>query len=170
MTTWIDDLLAKYRNKGIVIDANLLLLYFVGRFDRDEIQRFKRTRSRGYTVDDFKIVSNLVAWFASVVTTPHILTEVSNLSSSLTGSTKKSYFLSIVPAIQVLEEAFVGSADLANAAQFADYGLTDTAILEAATRPYLVFTDDFPLSNLLQSLGRDVLNLNHLRAVKWQLP
>jgi hypothetical protein len=32
-----------YRNKGLLIDTNLLLLFFVGLHNRKGIQRFKRT-------------------------------------------------------------------------------------------------------------------------------
>lgn len=35
-------LLAKYYRKGIVIDTNILLLYLVGRVNRERIPRFKR--------------------------------------------------------------------------------------------------------------------------------
>jgi hypothetical protein len=40
--------------------------------------------------------------------------------------------------------------------------MTDCAILEASAE-LLVLTDDFRLSNILMRLGRDTLNINHIR-------
>ena len=46
---------------------------------------------------------------------------------------------------------------------FPRFGLTDTAILRAARREYLVLTDDFRLAQYLGSRNIDVINFNHLR-------
>jgi hypothetical protein len=36
-------------------------------------------------------------------------------------------------------------------------------VIVMLSETYLVVTDDFPLSNIIVSLGRDAININHLR-------
>ena len=45
---------------------------------------------------------------------------------------------------------------------YARFGLTDTITAELAAE-HLVITDDLPLWSLLTSIGRDAININHLR-------
>ena len=75
-----------YRWEGLLIDSNLLLLLFVGLRDRDRIQKFKRTAQ--FTIRDFERLAAFIRRFKEVVTTPSILTEVSNLLGQLPESLK----------------------------------------------------------------------------------
>jgi hypothetical protein len=72
----------------LLIDANLLLLLVVGSADRSLIESFKRTRA--YTREDFDLLLRLVARFPKVVTTPNVLTEVSNLAGQLRDPTRRA--------------------------------------------------------------------------------
>ena len=78
---YAEQLLVRYRSRGVLVDTNLLLLYFVGLYNPSLIPQFKRTRI--FTVNDFDVLQNFIALFSKVVTTPDILTEVSNLSNQL---------------------------------------------------------------------------------------
>lgn len=49
---------------------------------------------------------------------------------------------------------------------YAILGLTDCTIV-AASHDALVVTDDLRLSNILPSLGRDAININHIRTLAW---
>lgn len=40
----INSLIRRYHQKGILIDTNILLLYFVGTVNRERITRFNRTQ------------------------------------------------------------------------------------------------------------------------------
>ena len=44
MTNYLDSLFARYRQKGILVDTNILLLLFVGSVNRKRISQFKRTQ------------------------------------------------------------------------------------------------------------------------------
>jgi hypothetical protein len=90
---YIGHLISLYRRKGLLVDSNLLLLYFVGAYDPERISTFKGTYSRGFSEDDFNLLFRLIALFEKIVTTPNILTEVSNLSSQLRKDEKRSYYL-----------------------------------------------------------------------------
>ena len=158
------NLLGRYKRLGVLVDANLLLLFVLGQYDPTQIETYKRTRK--YTREDFHLVAHLLEYFDVVATTPHILTEVSNLAGYLPDRVKGTYFDTFALHITPLAEEYVTSAALVQGPNFRGLGLADAAIIEAA-RTYLVFTDDFPLANTLQWLGRDVLNFNHIRMLTW---
>lgn len=166
MEQYVNFLISKYRSRGILVDTNLLMLLFVGAYDRDQVERTRRVRDRFRAVD-FDILVGLLDQFETRVTTPHILTETSNLlSQQLSGHIRTRVF--------AIFAAFVGdewseqrahASDLVNVPAFLQFGLTDIAIADAATDSYLVLTDDAPLADHLGRLNIDVLNFNHIRGL-----
>ena len=146
------------------MDSNLLLLLFIGMYQPSLIETYKRL-SR-YTRSDFDLLSTALSNFRLIVTTPNILTEVSNLSSAIPDSHTGSYFESFATTVALLKEEYVPSSRVIQN-QFATFGLTDAAIAEIAEKQYLVLTDDFRLSQSLQAAGIDTLNFNHLRDADW---
>jgi hypothetical protein len=155
----------KYCTKGVVIDTNLLLVYAVGCHDPRWIEKFSRTHS--YSADDFSLLSKFVSRFSVVVSTPNILTEVSNLLGQLPGGVKPSCFEELRKQILLLNEEFLPSRDASSSKHFVRFGLTDSAIMGVSKNRYLVLTDDLKLAFLLEKFGFDVLNFNHLRAPRW---
>jgi rRNA-processing protein FCF1 len=147
--------------EALLIDSNLLLLLFVGLYDPTRIQKFKRTAQ--FTVEDFELLVAFIERFKEVVTTPSILTEVSNLLGQLPEGLKYSLYEHFADAIKDLYEHYTPSQELGNEKAFPKFGLTDTAILQAASGKYLVLTDDFRLTQYLKGLNIDVINFNHLR-------
>ena len=77
----IRDLLDRYRRKGILIDTNLLLLFVVGSCNVKHIGTFKRTKK--FIPADFEALRRMLGNFRRLVTTPNILTEVSNFLGQL---------------------------------------------------------------------------------------
>ncbi len=71
-------LVEKHRARGVVIDANLLVLYLVGTVNRRRILNFKRTAS--FSIEDYDSLLRLIVWFGTVVVTPHVLSQVSDLT------------------------------------------------------------------------------------------
>lgn len=59
--TEVSKLLSKYYTKGILIDTNILLLYLIGRVNRERIPKFKRTVQ--FTPEDYDILLELVSKF-----------------------------------------------------------------------------------------------------------
>lgn len=83
MKQHIQTIISKYHAQGILLDTNLLLAFCIGAVNPQYISRFKRTRA--YIAEDFTLLSQLMKRFTMCVTTPNILTEVSNLANSLPG-------------------------------------------------------------------------------------
>jgi|SRR5271165_2815303 len=129
-----------YSRVGVVIDSNLLLLLFLGSYDRRQIATNDRLSK--YSDDDYDLLVQVLAPFRRIVTTPNILTEVSNLSSAIPERDREAYFASFATGLSQLDEQHVVSATaLQN--RWAKYGLTDAVIAVVAKNGYLVLTDDF---------------------------
>jgi hypothetical protein len=161
MNVYVAELIERYQNAGVLIDTNLLLLYFVGVYDRTLIPRFKRTDK--FAVEDFATLHQFIMQFKVIATLPYILAEVSNFLGQLTDRDKRACFEGFAVGIGMLEEPQLTSARIARTDEFKRFGITDAGIYLAAKSRYLVLTDDFRLSQYLRVGGIDALNFNHLR-------
>ena len=159
MTNSVRGRLQPHAAKLLLVDANLLVLLIVGSHDRTLISKFKRTKE--FTADDFDCVQEVCEYFtcrSGVLTTPHILTEVSNLLGN------NPYFRGILARFVLqVEEVWIKARSLVESAEFATMGLADVGILHLVGNNHLVFTTDWELSSQLDSSGASVLNYNHLR-------
>jgi len=167
MNDWILNLISRYRRHGVLIDTNVLLLYFVGSFDRGQITRFKGTSDR-FVPEDYDTLCAFVRQFQRQVTTPNILSEVNSLSGQLGEPERTSYFERFARGITLFDEHYVASREVAGATEFVKVGLTDAGIFHLAKARFLVLTDDFRLSQCLQSADIDAINFNHIRPLRWE--
>jgi hypothetical protein len=165
MTDPILGLIERYHSGGVLVDTNILLLYCVGSYSREQISRFKRTVQ--FTVEDYDLLVRLLSRFARVVTTPNILSEVNSLSGQMGEPAKTQYFEEFARGIALLDEQYVASATASRLSAFPKLGLTDSGILHLAGGKYLVLSDDFRLCQFLEKAGVDVLNFNHIRWIAW---
>jgi hypothetical protein len=154
-------LFAKYRQAGILIDTNILLLYIVGLTNRERVSKFKRTQQ--FTSEDFNLLSQILKSFQRIVTTPGILTEVNSLANQL-GEPERSKCLQIFGReIGRFQEIYEPSQNISQLSDFQIFGLTDCNILHIAKESYLVLTDDLRLAATLQRKGIDTVNFNNVR-------
>ena len=142
-----------------------MLLYLIGRTNRSRIAKFKRTQA--YTVEDFDLLDRFMAEFKTLITTPHILTEVSNLGD-LHGQERDGFRAWFVRVVEESREHYEESRLLVKEGCFRRLGLTDAAIAALARHNYLFLTDDFDLYSTLVGHGADAINFNHLRSRDWQ--
>jgi len=136
----------------VLVDTNLLLLLYVGGYDRSLVERFSRTADR-FVSSDYDTLDGVLGRFTRIVTTPYILAEVSNLLGLIGGRARKGCFELFARSIRTLAEQQVPSTRLAQTEQFVSLGITDSSILEVAAAPYLVLTDDFRLYNHLAHIA-----------------
>jgi rRNA-processing protein FCF1 len=162
----MEEIILRYRKKGVLIDANLLLLLGIGTLNQDYIPKFKRTNR--YVVEDFLTLTSFLSLFTKVVTTPNILTEVSNLANSLTGNYRVQFGAILSQLIEVLEENYLASQSVANTYELYHFGLSDSTILKLVKEQYLLLTDDLKLSHYAMGNGIDVVNFNHIRIQNWE--
>ena len=152
-----------YRQRGVIVDTNLLLLLLVGSVDSALILKYKRTHNRAFTVEDYKTLLRLLAMFDIIVTTPHILTETCNFLFQIKENYGRSVALAFAKFVVGCRERRPESRRLVNADGFLKIGLTDASILDVKPRRYLVVSVDAELVNRLRYRGVDAINFNHLR-------
>lgn len=164
MLEYVEPLLERYRSRGLLIDTNLLVLLAVGSYDRSLIRRFKRTRSFDET--DFDLLARFAGSFSKLVTTPHVLAEVSNLTGHLTGRHPDGVRHVMATSISSMLEQWRHAAELTADPAFFKFGLADAAIAHLVPDRYLVLTDDLPLASYLHNQGVDAINFNHIRFLR----
>ena len=101
------ELTGKYRNKGILVDTNLLILYFVGILDRDRIARFKRTQQ--FSAGDFERLALFIQNSQNWIVTPYVLTEVNSLLNSLGEPERERGLLVLAEGIKTSVEEYCPS-------------------------------------------------------------
>ncbi len=162
----INSLFARYRQKGILIDTNILLLFFVGTVNRERISKFKRTEQ--FVPEDYDLLVQILNYFQKIVTTPNILTEVNSLANQLGEPERSQCFTIFADGISKLEESYMTSKAIAINERFTKFGLTDCGISNLAKNRYLVLTDDLKLAVYLQKEAIDTINFNNIRVYGWR--
>ena len=158
-------LIRKYRHKGILVDTSLLVVYIVGTLGTRHLLNCRATKN--FTRGDFNLLAGILGRFVNVVTTAHVLTEVSNLAGKLPISLHQDFRFAFRKAINRASEQSLPAKQIASDKDFINFGITDTAIRLISPGSYLVLTSDLPLFGLLGKRGVDVVNFNHLRPLVW---
>jgi hypothetical protein len=154
-------LLQPFVGKPAILDANILLLHWCASFDPELVCTFKRLNS--FQSDDVELLAKTLKIFSALRTTPHVLTEVSNLANSLPKWRKDDWSDHFSQQIEVISEKWIPALTLA-ASPLMPLGLTDAGLASLAST-HVILTIDFPLSNSLESRGLNVINFTHLRSV-----
>lgn len=158
--SYLNQLISGYRNKGVVVDANLWLLLLVGSYNRVKISSFKKTQK--YESVDFDYLYRFLRHF-KIITTPNILTEVVNHTETFNKITKGQLFENLKKLTDLNIELYVPSLNAIDEV-FQKFGLSDSVISALSDEGYLILTDDFPLYGYLSSKGNPVINFNHIRS------
>jgi len=159
----VEHFLDRYASKGVLIDTNLLLVYLIGTFDRSFLQRFPRTQN--YTSNDYDILSCFLERFHRVIVTPHILTEVSNLSlQALKDPYAEDFFASMAHVLGSHVEKHIPKERILPSPHLARFGFTDLSIQETARElRCLVLSDDLRLVVHLGDCGLAAANFTSIR-------
>lgn len=152
--------LAPHVGKPAILDSNLLLLKWCADFDPTLVGHFKRLNA--FQIQDIELLSETLRVFSALKTTPHVLTEVSNLANALPTWIKHAWSQHFAEKIQLVEEERIPAATVASG-DLMWLGLTDAALAMLA-RTNVILTLDFPLFNSLESRGLNVINFTHLRS------
>lgn len=156
----IDILAKKFRQKGILIDTNLLILLLVGSYNEDMISSFKRTTN--YVVEDYRYLKVFLTGFEKHFYTPNILTEITNLTDTINIAPNFSFFQHVKYMLSAFKEENISSDEIMQLKSFLKFGLTDAVNCKLSDK-YLVLTDDLRLCSYLESQGLPAINFNHIR-------
>ncbi|MCY4244997.1 MAG: PIN domain-containing protein [Gammaproteobacteria bacterium] len=142
------------------MDTNLLLLFFVGAVNAGYVPKFKRTRK--YSEQDYANLCRFLNGFDYIVTTPNILTEVSNLGGHLRGDYRWQFFNHIAMSAQVMQEKYRNSMECAASPMCNNFGLADTVAFSVAGNRHLLLTDDSALAKYAGARGVDVVHFKNV--------
>ena len=152
--------------RAILLDSNLLLVLLVGAYDPLRLRSFKCVS--GFTLEDYDLLVNLLESYSTLLTTPHILTEVSNLTNSLPEPIRTDWYRSFAAWLHSkdstpgLRELYTPADQLASLNEFPSFGITDTA-LSFLSSEALIVTEDRRLSGSLLQRGVSVVNFDDIR-------
>ena len=150
------------------VDTNLFVLLLVGSVNKNRIRDFKRTQD--FTIEDFIMLSALVDWFGvSLVTTPHVLSQVSDLTD-LSGREAIIVRKIFKSTIEAAREMYDTAKHLIQNPLFERFGLGDASVGAVCAREVVVLTADVQLQLALAGSGLDAINFNHVRARGWRHP
>lgn len=157
MTDYLAQLVGKYKASGIFIDSNVLVLYVVGSKNPELIRNIGRTAN--FDENDFILVSKFIEIFDYKITSPHVLTETSDLLGE-----SNDFQLILQSFINLSEEKYLVSKEIAASKSYLKFGLADSAIAEISRNSYLIFTADNRFYGYLASVGIDAVSLDLLKS------
>ena len=148
----------------------MLLVFLSGLLGARVFKSFKRVSK--YEFSDYELLVRLLGSFSVLLTTPHILTEVSNLADGLTGSYKRDWDVNFAALVRSegmrigVRERWTSAVELSEMPEFLPFGIADTAITRLSSEA-LVVTEDYRLSGVLRSRDIAVLNFGDLRKIRF---
>jgi rRNA-processing protein FCF1 len=149
------------RGQSVIVDANLFLLLAVGLHDPRAIKK----RLSNFTVDDFELLRAFLNSSSRLVTTAHVLTEVSNLAGSTSGHLKDMIFVQLSSLIEIFEEKTSPAKEICRQIEFQRFGLTDAALSQLLPGAVLL-TEDGRLAHYLQSKSLRAMTLSDVRHLR----
>ena len=116
-------------NKGIYIDANLILLLTVGLTRPELITKHRRTKK--FSDSDYELLLEFLAQFKTILVTPNTLTEASNLLSQHADPERTEILETFRTLVsETSKETVVASAEAVKHIKFRDLGQTDVVLLK----------------------------------------
>ena len=150
--------------EGYFVDAQLLVLLVAGNLNPDIIAKHRRLSA--YTVEDYRTLLGMLSDVEQVFVTPNTLTEASNLLGQHREPERSYLFQELAWLVQHSNEVVVASSEASARAEFIRLGLTDSALLEAATGETPLLTVDLGLYLAALNIGEDAaVNFTHYRGL-----
>lgn len=149
-------MIEKYRSRGLLLDSNLLLLHLVGTVNASLVGVGGYGRLSGFGIRQTLILQQLIATFVRVVTTAHVLTEVSNLVNDLHGVRKAQVLGAFVSTLEMISEQDISSYKAGRRSEFSYLGLTDSVLTEMSGS-FLIVSNDGRMVDMLRQHGVEAL-------------
>ena len=140
---------------------NLLVHWIVGNLDSS---RIGTRRLKEFNLDHLTILNDIVNQYDHHVSTPNILTEVSNFIGPGFQKLCKNGAKTLGLYIESLKEIYVPSKKVLSEPFYQSLGLADSSMIELAKNGNYVITADGQLYGRMAHLRVDVDNFWHLTA------
>ena len=147
----------------LLLDTNVLVLLIVGSLSTDLIGQ--KAKLKNFDLDDFVLVARIAREATSHISTPNVLTEVSNHLGSGKQQLVPGGLEEFAKFVFLLDEFHFPSNEIVRMPEFNSLGLTDAGILRLADDKTCVVSVDFHLCNRLAGKGVDVINPRNAQPV-----
>ncbi len=160
------DTIKKYKKKEIIIDTAPLVLLLVGLFNPKKIGVLKPTHE--YSIKDYELLKKFLANFKSLIITPQILTEVSNMLKNKCSSEFRNIFKKNLQTLIKSHELYIEKNDILKHTEFKNIGLTDVSVILCYERwDRLILTKDFDFVGICRKRGIPIIHFDELRGMYW---
>jgi rRNA-processing protein FCF1 len=147
------------KSDSYIIDTNLLVLLLIGLDNPRTIKSHDRTSK--YNLEDFEMVKAIFYNALKVYITPHILSEISNLTDKQWNNYDLFNIFKALAKAQI--EIYTPKETLLDFQFLPQIGITDTSLYFAAKETHsIVLTDDEKCAPYLESSGCEVLRFSTL--------
>ena len=144
-----------------VLDTNVLLLWLVALTDQSLLLSFKRVDT--FNAEDLATLGKLLRDFQNLITTPHVLAEVSNFVDQAPQYRRPKLIAALRHFIEKHREVYEAASELVARDEFSSLGIADTG-LSALSTDAMVITTDYHLWGRITSRGGHCVNFHHLRS------
>lgn len=146
----------------VAIDANMLLVYVVGRRHAEYLGIKKHLKE--YMPGDFTTLCQILERFDKILITPNVVTECNNLlPDSAEFDDARSFLKELLLQKQLVEERYIPSATTVMMRQFSFLGVADCAMLSLVSDDVVLLTADQKLAREAQMVNHGSINFNHYR-------
>jgi hypothetical protein len=147
--------------RTVLLDTNLLLLWLVSLTDASLLVTFKRVDT--FVEQDLTLLAKLLRGFSNLITTPHVLAEVSNFVDHAPLYRRNDLKLALLRFIEANQETYEAAVKLISYQEFQALGIADTGLLALSTYA-TVLTVDHHLWSRITAAGGSCINFSHARS------
>ena len=148
---------------SVLIDTNLLVLFIVGATDTSLIQEHKRLTQ--FAKKDFFNLSEYMAQYSNITTTPHVLAETSNFLLDTKIYAREAVMTYFKAFVDGLLEQYVPARSIVQSIAFSRLGVADAGLLSNEFSDCVLLTNDGKLHTEALRLNRVAMHFNELRDI-----
>ena len=170
----------EHTNKEILfLDTNVFLLFLQGlqiekfptiksidketgqNIDKKTIRLLNNSKN-GFSINDYRLLARIISNYRRILTTPHVLTEISNLNKSKNVREKIFHRLVYLIETKLVFEEFVPIEDIISERVFNKFGVADIGIVKKVLDTNIgVITTDSNFFGYLMNINIASINFKH---------
>ena len=159
--------MGRYFRNPLILDAGPLVFLLIGLYDPSK--KNANDIWQGHTKGELDLLLNIIKNFKSIIITPQILAECTNLLNQKIDKNKYEFLLGqIVEPLKTFGELYVEENIILGYSEFTTFGSTDIGIIECSKQlNSLIITEDPKLKNYCYNNQIPCINFNELRSSTW---
>ena len=163
----LEDQMKPFFRNPVILDTGPLVFLLIGLCDPSK--KNAKDIWQGHTSEELKLLLKLIKPFKSIIITPQILAECTNLLNQNTSSSKYQFLLSqIINPLKEFGEIHIEKNIILGSNEFSRFGSTDVGIIECSKKlNSLIITEDSNLKIFCHPKNIPCINFNELRPSTW---